>query len=578
MEGGAPSAADRPSLRAEWPIVAGLAAWFAVAAVAVRALRDVPLIDDWTYAWSVEHLLRRGELEVLDWSAVIPVGHAMWGAAWSAVLGFSFGTLRISTLVLGAVASIALYLILRELEAQRRTAFLGAFALAGNPVFLVLASSFMTDVPFVAFTLLSLLGYVRAVHRDDPRQLWWAGLWACLSCLDRQVGVLTPLAGLPLVLKPPGPRITRLNAAAALAATWIAMVVGAMLVDALVGATSEMQRVANGLQWLLTLPLATYVTYTLYVASAIAFYALPALIGMAAAREIWRGWSLPIAIAVMAALMLGVAGEMVSPMRPGNTWNLREVGGARRLLHGTVPLTAPEWVDQSLRALGLLATALAVSAVLRRVSFSTDVPRSVATLASTARETVAAVASCRFSARAPLIVYLAMYIGLINVLWFYNDRYALITLPVLMALALGRRTVPPFGAAVAWAFTVVFAVVALVGTRDTLRLSQAVGDTRSALVARGVHAADIDAGYTWNGWALYAHPERMHPGQTQDDVPWVTSKRMLPYVIAKAPIEGYDVESEVAWDDGWFWPGPDRLFVLKAHAPHRPHTIKKPAG
>ena len=99
MDESAEGAADigrRPSLRAEWPFVAALAAWSAVAAIAVQALRDVPVIDDWTYAWSVERLLQHGELRVLDWSAVIPLGHALWGALWSWVLGFSFGTLRLA--------------------------------------------------------------------------------------------------------------------------------------------------------------------------------------------------------------------------------------------------------------------------------------------------------------------------------------------------------------------------------------------------------------------------------------------------------------------------------------------------
>ena len=96
--------------------------------------------------------------------------------------------------MLAAVASAALYLILRELEAAPRVALLGALTMAANPTFLLLSSSFMTDVPFVAFTLLALLCYVRASRRGDPRLLLWAGGWACLSCLWRQVGVLTPVA------------------------------------------------------------------------------------------------------------------------------------------------------------------------------------------------------------------------------------------------------------------------------------------------------------------------------------------------------------------------------------------------
>ena len=37
-------------------------------AVACGIWWDVPLIDDWTYAWSVERLIATGRFEVLDWT------------------------------------------------------------------------------------------------------------------------------------------------------------------------------------------------------------------------------------------------------------------------------------------------------------------------------------------------------------------------------------------------------------------------------------------------------------------------------------------------------------------------------
>lgn len=30
---------------------------------------EIPIVDDWTYAWSVEHFLHTGELRMLEWSA-----------------------------------------------------------------------------------------------------------------------------------------------------------------------------------------------------------------------------------------------------------------------------------------------------------------------------------------------------------------------------------------------------------------------------------------------------------------------------------------------------------------------------
>ena len=202
-----------------------LALWFVAVAMAVGVHRDIPVIDDWTYAWSVERLLADGRIEVLDWSAVYPLAHSLWGAAWSLVFGFSFVTLRLSTLALSLLATCALYLILRELDARPRVALLGALTVAANPVVLLLSSSFMTDVPFVASTLMALLCYTRAMRRGQIHLVWWGGAWACVALLDRQLAIVTPLAALPLLMPRPSGEPKRSAVLLALGATWGAMLV-----------------------------------------------------------------------------------------------------------------------------------------------------------------------------------------------------------------------------------------------------------------------------------------------------------------------------------------------------------------
>ncbi len=565
------AAASRPSLRTEWPWALALAIFFAIAAIAVGANRDVPVMDDWTYAWSVERLLHHGRIEVLDWSAVYPVGPAIWGAAWSAVLGFSFATLRFSTLALAFGGSWALYLILRELEAPRHVALLGALSVAANPVFLLLASSFMTDVPFVTFTLLALLCYVRAVRRDDPAMLWWGGLWACLSCLDRQVGVVTPLAALPLLLRPGGVRISRVRAATALAATWGVMIVGSLVLTAWLRPTGEMVKLADRLAWLLQVPLAAYVRWNLFVLSTLAFYALPALLAMATLRGLWRRRALLVVVPAVAAIMLASLGEIPTPLRSGSTWTTSELGGTRLLIGGFASAVQMPWLEMGLRATALLAVGLAAVAVLgdaRKGWGSSGV----------VRRWFEGARAMAVSPSAPLVLYLLGYMALVNVLWFYNDRYFLVLLPVVVALALGRPVARSSGVPqLAWAATIVFAVVAITGTRDTLRFNQAVRDSWQTLVDRGVGPSDIDAGYAWTGWVLYAHPENLAKGLTIRDVPWVTSKRKAPYIISKTRLEGYDVAREVSWTDDGEWPGPDRLLVLKRRA-DPPAKVKRPSG
>ena len=236
------------SFRTEWRVVLILALWFVAVAMVVGVRWDIPVIDDWTYAWSVERLLADGRVEVLDWSAVYPLAHSLWGAAWSLVFGFSFVTLRLSTLFLSLLASCALYLILRELDARPRVALLGALTVAANPVFLLLSSSFMTDVPFVAATLMALLCYTRAMRRGQIHLIWWGGAWACVALLDRQLAIVTPLAALPLLMPRPRGEPKRLAVLLALGATWGAMLVCSLGTMYLVRPTGEMLKLVDRLQ------------------------------------------------------------------------------------------------------------------------------------------------------------------------------------------------------------------------------------------------------------------------------------------------------------------------------------------
>ena len=545
-----------PSIRTEWRAMLVLALWFVAAAIAVGAHRNIPVIDDWTYAWSVERLFADGRFEVLDWSAVYPLGHSLWGAAWSLVFGFSFTTLRISTLALSLLATCALYLILRELDARPRVALLGALTVAANPVVLLLSSSFMTDMPFVATTLMALLCYTRAMRRGQMHQVWWGGAWACVALLDRQIAIVTPLAALPLLM--PRSRIEHKRSSVLwpLVATGGAMLVCSLVMMSLVKPTGEMVKLVDRMQYVLTISVTSYLTTNLYVLGTMAFYALPALLAMATVRRLWRRPALFVVTLSLAAIMLGFAGEIPVPLRAGNTWSLSEVGGSRGLINGLRPPSDWTTLEMVLRGAGLLAFGLALLSLTwpcRSVKGSdpfTDFRNAIA-----------------MSPRMPLVIYLIAYLLLANMLWLYNDRYLIVLLPIVVALALGGRQFGAEAPRLAWVAMAIFATVAVVGTRDALRFNQGVRDTWQTLVDSGVRPSDVDAGYAWNGWWLYAHPENLSGGMTVNDVPWITSEEQRStYILSTSVLTGYDVVREVAWTDDSPWPGPDRLLILKRHA------------
>jgi hypothetical protein len=225
-------------------------------------------------------------------------------------------------------------------------------------------------------------------------------------------------------------------------------------------------------------------------------------------------------------------------------------------------------IETVLRGAGLLAFGLALMSLTRADSHSPHAHRTAYTPRLVFRRLLDAVNTISMTPRMPLVIYLIAYLLVANVLWMYNDRCLIVLLPVIVAVALGARQHGAEAPRLAWIAIAIFATVAVVGTRDALRFNQGLRDTWQALVDSGVQASDIDAGYAWNGWWLYAHPENMAEGLTVRDVPWITSHRRPTYILSKSALDGYDVVREVVWTDDAPWPGPDRLLVLKRRVPH----------
>ena len=90
--------------------LACIAAPFAIGWAFVSPWQDVPVIDDWAYAWSVEHLLKTGHLLVSDRSSIYPVVQILWGGLFARLAGFSFGALRLSTVIVAVFGCWAVFL------------------------------------------------------------------------------------------------------------------------------------------------------------------------------------------------------------------------------------------------------------------------------------------------------------------------------------------------------------------------------------------------------------------------------------------------------------------------------------
>src|SRR5262249_2232154 len=68
------------------------------------------------------------------------------------------------------------------------------------------------------------------------------------------------------------------------------------------------------------------------------------------------------------------------------------------------------------------------------------------------------------------------------------------------------------------------------------------------LRARGISAAEIDAGYTVNGWLQYAHPDQAHRDRNGAvAVPWMNADSKLPWVVGQQPLAGTMVVEEIPY-------------------------------
>jgi hypothetical protein len=517
--------------------IAAILAGFALCELMIWPAANVPLIDDWTYAWSVSHLLETGRLEVLSISAVYPVTQILWGALFSLPFGFSFAALRISTVVLAALGSCALYLTLCELGLTRGRALLGTLCVACNPVSLLLAHSFMTDVPLVALSSCAGLAYVRGFTRLQAGWLWLAVPLSIAALLVRQVAMVVPLAAAATGVLTRDRALRRLATLPTLAACAATLVAWASI-GSLVGPAAMQNERLSRVQYVLQIGLGTYARLSVEMLLGLTLMLLP--ISLASLRG--RRWGL-----LMAALALALAcwpllssPSSFGPLAPDHaTLSVYELGGARNLIAGDTNLPAHlRWLPAIARALMFLSLGALLAAIRGSLRELTANP------------------AARFCAW--LVV---LHVCLVSVLWLYADRYYLALLPVVVACVLLALRSAPLSPVIAAAALIVQLAIGITGTRDALRYNQICGDIYATLVHAGIRPYDIDAGWSFNGWMLYAQKNFPDGIDRERDIASVTSTAPRPFLFAKAPVEGYRPLLHIRWN-GAAWPWPNELYVL----------------
>lgn len=498
-----------------------------VAALLLQPFQDTPFVDDWVYAWSVQELLGGNGLRILDWSSHPNFAHVVWGAAFCVPFGFSFTALRVSTWVAALLALCALHLLLRELGVARRDAWLGTALLGLNPVFFMLAATFMTDVPFVAAFLWASHALVRAIAQRSDR---WLGVGILLGCIAggiRVVAIVTPIAAvLTLALQGGawGRRPLRLAATALPLATFALLMLWGETRTLHVADLTYVVGSPAFRRMFLHESITRFPELGLQAVLCAAGTLGVALLPLAAAtlrRDAARAALVPLAALVVLALLAWLfAVDWPPALAPSFTWTYGELGATEALVAARPSPGFPAWLASAVTAAGFASSALLVALSWRRLA-----------------------------APAAFLAWSFLgHLGLLAVLWLFYDRYLLAMLPLAIALVLAAR--PPLRRGVLTAGIALLGLLSVVGVRDHLAYNAALWSTVDLLRARGVPDAQIDAGYAVDGWLHFARPENAPRGPDGEPFyPWLTAPGgLLPYQVANQPLPGWHVLETVPFE------------------------------
>lgn len=546
-----------------------MSALFILSAFIVPTLTPAPVSDDWVYTRSVEILVREERFVIIDLSVVTLIFQVFWGALFSLPFGPSFGALRVSTLVLTLLGGVACYGLGRELRLGRGASALALALFLFHPLAFVLSFSFMTDPQFVALLMIAAYWYARGL-RPGPigarATILGSGV-AALAFLVRQQGALIPLAVVVYLLLCRRPRsigaglATLLRVTAIPALTVVAYYLWLKYINGIPFRQGDFARAVReagwpgtrDLAWQLLVMGALYLGFFALPLTLAALLRLPRLVSFGSPR----GW-LPFCawVAIVAAGVAGFAAQ--GRLMPYVAQFVTPEGLGPNDLQGARPaLVADDFLRLFTAACAAGSLLLALT-LCRRLALPTTPER----------------------ARAGLLLSIGLWqaIGILPPSYAFRqaggslDRYLLPLLPFAALLGLwALRGVRP-ALPLAWIVVAVFALFAVVGTRDFLIFQRATWELAARANALGIPNTRLDAGTSWDGYHLYEYSQANRIAPQTPDGPWWPGRPWWTglfapatdssYVVASTPLPVFPIVEQITYSS-WLHRGALPLYLLR---------------
>ena len=500
---------------------------------------DFPINDDWAYARSVKAYVEAGSFSRPDWVWVPLITHTILGWISSLFVGFSFEALRLVGFVSGWLGVLGTYVLLRQSGLRPMISGYGSAILALNPLYLNLSYTFMTDVPFTAFLVWSVICIVHGIKTGK----YWGHLLgfalAIAATLSRQFGVVVPAAcAFALVLTRPQ-RWTRWCIASFIVALTAAiyLVVPLLIYKDRRNIAGDLHILNYALRQntelyhilcygtrhfmylgLILAPLTAYLTLQRVIVSRSLILPASVLSIIVLSGVIWQQWRLP---------GINIINE-----------------------HGVGPMEVLRQHEQLPRAGPLFWWPITVIAIASASSLT------VYLLIRLWRQQSIWKRDSVF-----LVIVASASIYFLIILTRHLDRYLIPLIPLATVILLYplansstdslMRLLPGIGV------LLLMAAFSILGTRDYMVRNRARWDLLNSLVERGVTADRIDGGFEFNGWNNYADPRADRTRWTRR---WVIDDEFV--VSPAASLPGYRLEDTRTYRRT-LWPGMERVRLFR---------------
>ena len=544
------------------PLVFLACIWTAIIIV-INPVGEFMVNDDWAYVRCLESLMHTLRMETTGHGPIHASGgpalitHLLWGWGFVKIAGFSLTVLRVSVLTLGVLASVVLFLMLRRCGCPPCVSMVGTLSMVFNPLFLSQCFTFMTDITFTSFALVSVWLFYLGVEKAHTWIIGLGFLVALAATLTRQFGLVLPIGFVATCFLHSGGDILgrRKMVMQALILTIIPWMGYEILLQRL-GSTplSEHNVLHNAVNSALSMEWTQYVrflSWNLFVSvlGYVCFFLSPIL--ALRYRDFWAikafRYFVYVSTVVLVACEAMYALGMIDPPVILNGNVIFNCGVGPVVLKDTYILgitraaTLPKAIYFFVVYWTVIAAvvfgALAVDGVKNLVRREDTAPGSSRSFLAT---------SCLFTA----LLYLAIIVPLAP-----YDRYlilpcALLIIWIVVSIPPGRTAVVSRGVMILVAAPLMcFAVFSVFGTRDFLEMKRSLTAAHK-YVLNDLKASprDVDGGFEFNGYHCYKKGMPYRKGLSWW---WVERER---YLITLGPLAGYHVIRTFPFQR---WLGPD---------------------